>query len=121
MDKIHVNGISCQARVGVLLEERETPQEVVVNLTLSLDLETAALTDSVESTVDYQKMVETVEGAISEKPFQLLEALTAYVCRSLLADSRIKSAQVRVRKFPEPLRDRVGYVEVEMTRTQSVE
>ena len=117
MDKIHVNGISCQAHVGIPLEERESPQEVVIDLTLSLDLETAALNDSVESTVDYQKIVERVESAVSERPFQLLEALTAQVCQTLLADTRIRSVHVRVRKFPEPLRDRVGYVEVEMTRT----
>ena len=117
MDKIHVHSISCQAHVGVPPEERDNPQEVVVDLTLSLDLETAARTDQVESTVDYQKIVERVEQAISERPFQLLEALTAHVCQSLLTDTRIKTAHVKVRKFPEPLRDRVGYVEVEMTRT----
>ena len=117
MDKIHINGISCQAYVGVPPEERETPQEVVVDLTLSLDLETAARTDQVKSTVDYQKIVEKVEHAISEHPCQLLEALTAHVCRSVLADTRIKTAHVKIRKFPEPLRHRVGYVEVEITRT----
>jgi dihydroneopterin aldolase len=117
MDKIHINGISCQAYVGVPLQERENPQEVVIDLTLSLDLEMAARTDQVKSTVDYQKIVEKVESAVTQGPFQLVEALAAQVCHSVLTDTRIKSAQVRVRKFPEPLRDRVGYVEVEMTRT----
>ncbi len=117
MDKIHIKGISCQAYVGVPPQERENPQEVVVDLTLSLNLETAAQTDRVESTVDYQKIVEKVEHAISERPFQLLEALTSHVCQSLLTDTRIKIALVKIRKFPEPLRDRIGYVEVELTRT----
>lgn len=117
MDKIHINGISCPAYVGVLPQEREKPQEVVVYLTLSLDLGAAAKTDRVESTVDYQKIVEKVDHAIAERPFRLLEALTAHVCQALLTDTRIKTALVRVRKFPEPLNDRIGYAEVEMTRT----
>jgi dihydroneopterin aldolase len=118
MDKIHINSISCQAYVGVPQQEREKPQPVVVDLTLTLDLEVAARTDRVESTVDYQKIVEKVDHAISERPFQLLEALTAHVCRSLLTDTKIKTALVKVRKFPEAMRDRIAYVEVEMTRTQ---
>jgi FolB domain-containing protein len=52
MDKIHINGIACQAHLGVPLQERENPQEIVLDLTLSLDLETAGRTDHVESTVD---------------------------------------------------------------------
>jgi dihydroneopterin aldolase len=117
MDKIHINGIACQAHLGVPLQERENPQEIVLDLTLSLDLETAGRTDQVESTVDYQKIVEKVESTLSERSFQLLEAVAVQVCQAILSDNRIKSAQVRVRKFPEPLRDRIGYVEVEMTRS----
>ncbi len=118
MDKIHIHDISCQACVGVPQQERETPQQVFVDLTLSLDLESAAQTDRVESTVDYQEIVEMVDHAISEGSFQLLEALTAHVCQSLLTDTRIKTVLVKVRKFPEPLKDRIGSVEVEMTRDQ---
>jgi len=117
MDKIHINGISCQVHLGVPLQERENPQEIILDLTLSLDLETAGRTDRVESTVDYQKIVEKVESTLSEGSFQLLEALAAEVCQTLLIDTRIQSAQVRARKFPEPLRNRIGYVEVEMTRS----
>ncbi|MEE8347958.1 MAG: dihydroneopterin aldolase [Acidobacteriota bacterium] len=118
MDKIHINGISCQALVGVPQKEREKPQQVVIDLTLSLDLESAAQSDRVESTVDYQEIVEKVESLISQESFQLLETLTAHVCQSVLTDVRIKTVLVKVRKFPELLKDRISSVEVEMTRTR---
>lgn len=117
MDKIHINGISCQAHVGVPLQERENPQQIVVDLVLSLDLEAAVKSDDVESTVDYQEIVEKVEKAVAEKQFRLLEALAGYLCHTLLTDTRIKSVQVTLRKFPEVLREKVSYVEVEITRT----
>ena len=95
MDKIHINGISCLAHLGVPPEERENPQEILVDVVLTLNLDK-----------------ETVE----ERRFTLLETVAGQLCRAVLTDAQIKSVQIRVRKFPETLRDQVSYVEVEMTR-----
>ena len=117
MDKIHISGISCLAHLGVTPDEQENPQEILVNLVLSLNLEAAANTDELDSTVDYVGIVEQVKTTLEEKRFCLLEFLAGQLCRSLLTDTRIESVQVTVRKFPEVLRQQVSYVEVEMTRS----
>ena len=117
MDKIHISGISCLAHLGATPAERETPQEILVNLALCLNLEAAADTDELDSTVDYVGIVGKVKTTLQEKSFCLMEALAGQLCRSLLTDNRIESVQVTVRKFPETLRQEVSYVEVELTRS----
>ena len=118
MDKIRINGISCLAHLGVPPQERENPQEIQVDVVLSLNLEKAVHSDEVTSTVDYVGIVEKVKETLEERRFCLLESVAGHLCRSILTDSKIKSVQVRVRKFPEVLREKVSYVEVELTRSQ---
>jgi len=117
MDKIHISGISCLAHLGVTPAERENPQKILINLVLNLDLEAAADTDDLDSTVDYVGIVGKVKRTLQQKRFSLLESLAGQLCRSLLTDTRIESVQVTVRKFPEDLRQEVSYVEVELTRS----
>jgi dihydroneopterin aldolase len=116
MDKIHINGISCLAHLGVPPQERENPQEILVDVVLTLNLDKAIHSDEVTSTVDYVRIVEKVKETVEERRFSLLETVAGQLCRAILTDAQIKSVQVRVRKFPEALRDQVSYVEVEMTR-----
>ena len=116
MDKIHINGISCLAHLGVPPQERENPQEILVDVVLTLNLDKAVHSDEVTSTVDYVGIVEKVKETVEERSFSLLETVAGQLCRAVLTNTQIKSVQVRVRKFPETLRDQVSYVEVEMTR-----
>ncbi len=118
MDKLHISKISCLAHLGVPPQERENPQEILVDVVLSLNLEKAVHSDEVTSTVDYVGLVEKVKETLKERRFCLLESVAGHLCRSILTDTKIKSVQVQVRKFPEVLREKVSYVEVEMTRSQ---
>ena len=118
MDKIHISGISCLAHLGVPPQERENPQEILVDVVLSLNLEKAVHSDEVTSTVDYVGIVEKVKDTLKERHFCLLESVAGHLCRSILTDTKIKIVQVKVRKFPEVLRKKARYVEVEMTRSQ---
>ena len=118
MDKIHISGISCLAQLGVPPQERENPQKILVDVVLSLSLEQAVHSDEVTSTVDYVGIVEKVKETLEERRFCLLESVAGHLCRSILTDTRIKSVQVKVRKFPEVLREKASYVEIELTRGQ---
>jgi len=118
MDKIHISEIACLAHLGVPPQERENPQEILVDVVLSLNLEQAVHSDEVTSTVDYVRIVEKVKDTLKERHFCLLESVAGHLCRSILTDTKIKVVQVKVRKFPEVLREQARYVEVEMTRGQ---
>lgn len=116
MDRIRIDGITCRARLGVSEEERRIPQQLMVDVAISLDLEAAANTDDVRLTADYRRVIEEVQGTVSQGEFQLLESLTQKICRAILSDTRIGSVQVTARKFPQSLQGKVQSVAVEMTR-----
>ena len=118
MDKIRLSGLTCLANIGVLPEERETPQEILVDLVLHADLEVAAQTDDFEKAIDYQELVEQVQRTVQEGHFQLVETLATRLCEQILDDRRIVTVEVAVRKFPESLRSHMTYVSVEMVRTR---
>ena len=118
MDKICLSGITCLARIGVLQEEREAPQEILVDLVIHADLEVAAQTDDFEKTIDYQDLVDLVQRTAREGHFHVVEALATRLCQKVLGDQRIETVEVAVRKFPESLRSQITYVSVEMVRTR---
>ncbi len=68
--------------------------------------------------MDYVGIVDKVKETLTERSFCLLESVAGHLCRSILTDTKIKTVQVNVRKFPEVLREKASYVEVEMTRSQ---
>lgn len=116
MDKISIQGIACQARVGVSEKERAAAQKVVMDVVLFLDLQAAANTDDFHLTVDYLWVVEQIQKTASVRQFCLLEALAQSVCSALLEAGRIDSIQVTARKFPAALEGKAESVTVEITR-----
>ena len=116
MDKILLSGISCTAHLGVLPGERETTQDILIDLVLWLDLEAAARTDQVQFTVDYRQVVSQVQMTVEQSRFHLLEALASELCQAVLRENSVESVRITVRKFPESLRDKLTDVAVEMTR-----
>ena len=114
MDKILLNGISCTAHLGLLPEEREATQ----NILICLDIDTATKLDKVQFSVDYRQIVKQVQKIVEDSRFHLLEALAAEVCQTVLKKNNVESVQVIVRKFPESLRNQLTDVAVEITRTK---
>ena len=90
MDKIHISEIACLAHLGVPPQERETPQKILVDVVLSINLEQAVHSDEVTSTVDYVGIVEKVKDTLKERHFCLLESVAGHLCRSILTDTKIK-------------------------------
>ncbi len=117
MDKIQINGILCEARLGMSKTERAQLQQILIDVEVGLDLEAAANTDSLDLTVDYETLLKRIEKNIRDHECHLIESVAGNLCKSILADARIRTVTVRVRKFPESMRDRTDSVGVEMTRT----
>ncbi len=116
MDTIELQGIACQALLGVTRKERKQRQFVRVDASIGLDLEPAANTDDLELTVDYHQLVKRIQKTVHDHECYLLESLTSHLCRSLLAHGRIRHVRLRVYKFPADLTDDVEHVAVEMSR-----
>jgi len=99
-----------------LPEERAFPQKLLLDLTIELELEAAANTDSLDLTVDYKKLVDRLQDTAQKTSCNLLETLTLRLCNVALDDPKVSAVQIKVRKFPAELTGQVESVAVEMTR-----
>ena len=101
MSAIRLQGLSCRAKVGVPAWERRKRQTVTLDLTLSLDLKAAALSDDLKDSVDYGAVEAAVRAAVEKGEFKLLERLAdAALDAALAVDARIRGASVAAAKRP---------------------
>jgi dihydroneopterin aldolase len=116
VDRIVIPGLPLRAHVGVTDEERSSEQDVVVSLTLHLDLAAAGTSDALEDTVDYDAVCEVVARTVEQRPFHLIEAMASGVADAVLGSFAVGVVEVRVEK-PGALRARrVPFAAVEMRR-----
>jgi dihydroneopterin aldolase len=116
--RIHIRDVHCQAHIGVPSLERESLQEIRVDVLLDVDVSQAVEKDDISKTVDYEEVVDLLQQAALSRPVSLIETLAEKMARELLRDSRIQSLRLTVRKFPKVLLDRIDYVAVEVNRTR---
>lgn len=114
LDRIHIGDLLLRCIIGVRDWERETKQNVLLNMTLYADLSKAAASDDIEDTVDYVTIKKNVIDLVEGSSFYLVEALAQAVAEVCLRDPQVQKVDVRVEK-PGALRF-ARTVAVEMTR-----
>ena len=124
MDCIHVTGIRCYGYTGLLPEEQVLGQWFEVDLTLWLDLSPAGESDEIADTIDYCKMVETVQQLVKTSKFALIERLAKAIADAILEieehssnQSRLQQVKVHLTKVSPPIPDFGGHVSIELTRS----
>ena len=98
MDQIQIRQFKLNTVIGVYPRERETPQTVIMDLTLHTDLQVAGRSDQLTDTIDYAALVARVRKAVAKSRFQLLEALAEHIAGLCLRESRIAAVDVTVAK-----------------------
>lgn len=114
MDKIKINDLSIRTIIGTEEYERETRQEVVVNVTLFTDVTEAGKTDELKKTIDYSKLKKEIYKMAVDSEFQLIESLAEEIARIALAYNGVDRTKVSVQK-PSALRF-TSSAEVEIIR-----
>ncbi len=118
-DRILLRDLRVLARVGVPEAERATPQPLVLDVDLAVDLAAAGASDDVADTVDYGAVAEAVVAAVAAGPVALLERVGALAAEAALAlDDRVGAATVTVTKVRPPIPLDVGTAAVVVTRTR---
>jgi len=103
-----IEGLRCQAHVGVPLKERRRLQPVQIDLKLQLNLRPAGRLDRVDKTLDYAAVAQEVKALIRSRSFHLVEALAESIAKRLLQKFKPASVRVRIRKFSVPSATSVG-------------
>lgn len=98
MDRILINDILARCIIGVRDEERRDRQDVLINLSLSVDLRRAGMSDRIEDSVDYRALNKQILGMAESSQFHLVEALAQAVADICLGHQAVQEATVRVEK-----------------------
>jgi dihydroneopterin aldolase len=121
VDKIIMSRMAFYGYHGVFPEENKLGQQFYVDLELSLPLEQAGRSDSLEYTVNYAEIYDTVQSIVEQKTYRLIEALAENIASVLLQTyTSINEITVRVIKPNPPFRIFFEGVTVEITRKRAV-
>ncbi len=116
MDKIFIHALKTEAIIGIFDWERQVRQTVIVDLELSADVRKAALTDSIDDTLNYKRVAKRVLAFIEASEFQLVETLTEQLAMLLLAEFQLAAVRVILSKPGAIRKSRDVGIIVERTR-----
>lgn len=117
MDKMMIKGMRFYGYHGVFPEENKLGQKYHVDVELNMDLEQAALTDDLNSTVNYAEIHALTKTIVEGPPFKLIEALTGHIASQVLeVYTMVNEVTVRVTKPNPPFDIHFDGVTVELRR-----
>nr|YP_002049490.1 possible dihydroneopterin aldolase [Paulinella chromatophora]ACB43280.1 possible dihydroneopterin aldolase [Paulinella chromatophora] len=116
IDRIHVRRLKLWARVGVLPHERELGQWFELNFSLILNLEIAALDDSLKQSCDYSVAIYSLQYLAEQLVCNTIESF-AKSCLEVLEDIYGPlPMRIEVIKCQAPVTNFDGEVSVELYR-----
>lgn len=120
MDKILVRNLKIFAYHGVNPEEKEDGQNFVFDIDAYVDISIPCVSDNVEDTVSYAKIIkETVRIFTSQKD-DLLERAAQRVADGLFESfDKIKKLRILLKKPEAPIKADFEYVGVEIFRERA--
>lgn len=86
MDKIFIHALKTEAIIGIYEWERQVRQTVVIDIEMSGDIRKAALTDSIEHTLNYRGVAKRVLAFVEASQFHLVESLAEHVTMLILEE-----------------------------------
>ena len=118
MDRIRIENLETPCIIGIRDTELQTPQRVIVNVTLHADLSSAAGKDDFSNTVDYGALSRKIIAVASNGHFKLIEALAESIASVCMENFLVQRVDVNVRKPGAILRASAASVEITRTRLQ---
>jgi dihydroneopterin aldolase len=118
-DQIVLTGIHGFGYHGLFEQERKDGQDFFVDLTLSVDLTAASLSDAIDDTVNYAEITDLVVEEITNNPVNLIEKLAARIAERVLNQHlKVTSIAVTVHKPQAPVAAQLKDIAVVVTRSR---
>ncbi|HIJ11082.1 TPA: dihydroneopterin aldolase [Candidatus Woesearchaeota archaeon] len=116
MDKIILQECSFQAHIGVSDDERNTKQEILIDIELHTDITKAAESDNIDDTINYSAVHSLIKEKIDEKPYKLLETLAEELVTTLFTQFSVEKVTIRVMKSLPKKNIKYAAVEIERAK-----
>jgi 7,8-dihydroneopterin aldolase/epimerase/oxygenase len=117
MDKIFIHALKTEAIIGIFDWERQVKQTVIVDIEISADIAKAALSDSIDDTLNYKRVAKHVLAFVDESSFHLVETLAEHIAMLILEEFGVSWASIALSK-PGAIRSSRD-VGVKLERTRS--
>jgi 7,8-dihydroneopterin aldolase/epimerase/oxygenase len=116
MDKIIVKNLKLFAYHGVNPEEKENGQNFIMDIIADVDLSVPCITDNVDDTVSYAKIIKEARRVFLSQKDDLIERAARRVAESLLTSfEKIQKITITLKKPEAPIKADFEYVAVEIT------
>lgn len=98
MDKIIIKDLLVRGVIGVNDWERETQQDILINVEIDADISKAGKSDDVNDSVNYRTVAKKIIAHLEATQRFTVEALAEDIAQICLAEAGALSARVRVEK-----------------------
>ena len=114
-DKVLIRELKVEAILGILPQERVTPQPVLINITVFTDTRRAARSKDIVDAVNYAALADAATKLKIDGKYLLIETLVEDLAALSLSLAHVEGVSVRVEK-PQAVQA-AGAVGVEIYRT----
>lgn len=116
-DLIRLRNLTIFGFYGVSPQEREVGQKIEIDLDLHADLMAACSSDSLQDTINYEKVYTTVMELVDEgKRYRLLETLGEGISHAILTQYPVEKVVIRMRKLNLPFPNNLSHIEIQLIR-----
>ena len=115
MAKITIVDLEVYYCVGVTDEERAQPQRLLLTVDMNFDFSSAAVSDRIERTINYQTVAEDLLRFGQGPSWKLVEKLADNIAERVLAEYKPQGVLVEVKKFSIP---QARFVSVSLGKTR---
>jgi dihydroneopterin aldolase len=98
MDKIYLKELKTEAIIGIFDWERQVKQTVLIDLEMSADVRKAALSDSIEDTLNYKRVAKRLLEFIEGSSFHLVETLAEHIAMLVIEEFGVQWIKVTLNK-----------------------
>lgn len=84
MDKIFIKDLVINTYIGIYDHELTTQQPVILDIELFLDASHNKIQDSINNTLDYEKLIDFIKLYCKENRFNLIETLADKLAENIL-------------------------------------
>lgn len=115
-EKVVLKGITVFGYYGVSPMEREIGQKLEIDVEYHNDFTKACVTDSLEDTVNYERVYAVVMETVEKNRFNLMETLADAVCSEILRNFSVTRVKTTIRKLTLPFPNNLDHVAVIVER-----
>ena len=101
-DRVHLEQLELNVRIGVTDDERAKPQRLILNITVWPKECFDNLQDDIGKAVNYVELCRSARELVAGRQWKLIETVASELASHLLEKFGITIAEVEVRKFVLP-------------------